>query len=258
MLQVGGGVQTGVTAASFGVVRITGDILGGLNALTGGFDSITIGGSLIADVFGGSIAAFSTLGTVKIGGSLIGSSAGGDQNLKAKFAGNITIGGDIIGRGGVAPVIQIAASAGAISVGGDVRGPAGAVTRLAFDTGVSTARGFASLTVKGSVANSFISSGIENIGYLPLHADATLGPVKVGGNWIASSIVAGLGRGGDNLTGTADDGPVPVSKLSRIAAITISPGARHRRERRSFGVARNIGPSENGATTYTPGARDPA
>src|SRR5262249_50461325 len=43
------------------------------------------------------------------------------------------------------------------------------------------------------------------VGGTPVNADAQIGTVSVGGNWIASSIVAGVKAGADLKFGTADD-----------------------------------------------------
>jgi hypothetical protein len=255
-LGVGSTVQTAVTASSFGSVKIGGDLRGDLAAIGTGFDSITVGGSLISDAYGGTVSAISTLGTVKIGGSINGSNGPGSANLSAQFAGDITIGGDIVGNGGKAQLIEIKTSAGAIKVGGDVRGPANGNTRLLFDDGLSLAQGFASFTVKGGVANVTIASGVSPNLLFGAQPDSTIGPVKVGGNWTASNLAVGIAAGADKIFGTMDDGPLPATKLSRIASVSIAGqvlGSAALGDHFGF-VARNIGPIKIGGTTYTPGA----
>ena len=59
------------------------------------------------------------------------------------------------------------------------------------------------------------------------NADAQIGTVTVGGDWIASSLVAGTNAGVDGLYGTADDvksagGKDLVNVLSSIGSITIN------------------------------------
>lgn len=256
LMQIGGNVETNVVAGSFGTATVAGDVFGNVTASFNGFDFLTVGGSLISDIFGGTLNAVTTLGTLKIGGSVIGSSGLGDPNLNARSAGNITIGGDVVGGADVSPIFQFGGGVGAVTIGGDLRGPATVETRLVFNTESPDGRGFASLLVKGNVDHSFIGSGIHPINYLGKQPDSTVGSVTVGGNWIASSLVAGIGRGMDNLTGTADDKSQPVSTLSRIAAITIAGqvlGTEAAGDHFGF-VAHSIGTVKIGGKTYTPGA----
>ncbi len=255
--QIGGSEESIVRASSFGSVNVVGDVTGYFFATKGSFDFINIGGSLRSDVTGGSLDAVHSLGVVKIGGSILGSLGVGDSNLRAEFAPSITVGGDIVGRAGVIPIFQFSEGVGAIRVGGDLRGPQSAETRILFNTSTSVpTRGFASLSVHGNVENVFIGSGVHNVSYTGLVPDTTLGPVTVGGDWISSSIVAGIGPGVDLLTATADDEALPMNNFSRIAAITIAGqvlGSAAVNDHFGF-VAHSIGPVKIAGKTYQPGA----
>jgi hypothetical protein len=255
-VQIGGSVETTVTASSLGAVKIGGDVFGGLAALTTGFDAITVGGSLYANSSQTTITAKTTLGAVKIGGSLFGASSGANGILFARQAGNIAVGGAIVANGANAPILSFGGGVGAITVGGDVRGPVGGNSLLLFGTSNLTTQGFASLFVKGSVANVFIASGLNPNLFNATNPNSTVGPVTVLGNWTASTLSAGIARGADMLAGTIDDGPVPAAKLARIAAITIGGqvfGSAAAGDHFGF-IACNIGPVKIGGVTYQPGA----
>jgi hypothetical protein len=83
----------------------------------------------------------------------------------------------------------------------------------------------ASITVKGDVEFSRILAGFNEI-LAPANADASIGKVKVGGDWRASSIVAGAQDTGASGFGTGDTlqpgGSLTV--IARIASIAIKGG----------------------------------
>jgi hypothetical protein len=118
------------------------------------------------------------------------------------------------------------------------------------------------LTVNGRVEHALIHAGINpNDSPNGRNADAQIGPVIVGGDWIASSLVAGALAGADGKFGTSDDvkisgsGAKDVATISsKITSIVIggqalgtNGGTDH------FGfVAQNIGSFKvkNGGTTF--------
>jgi hypothetical protein len=63
----------------------------------------------------------------------------------------------------------------------------------------------ASLTVGGRVERTSILAGYDPDMLNPTNADAQIGAVHVGGDWIASNLVAGVDAGLDGLFGTNDD-----------------------------------------------------
>jgi hypothetical protein len=277
LLDILGGVEgagaaftTGqVAAKSFGVVNVGGDLVGGpfqgggtLRALTGGFDTIGIGGSLYAGNSGGSIVAATSLGDVAIAGSISGGFAMNHSSLAAVSARSITIGGDAFANGGGNnALINLQQSAGAIFIGGDLRGSAVEPAWLLFssDAGYTTP-GFTSLTIVGSVANALITGGYR-ADNSPQNGDATLGAVRVLGNWTASSLVAGVRPGGDLDFGSSDDTPIvsATPEVSRIAAIVIKGevlGTLNTGDHFGF-VAQSIGAVKIGGVAYTPSAGAP-
>jgi hypothetical protein len=142
------------------------------------------------------------------------------------------------------------AVSGPVTIGGDLRGSDTTTVRI-------IARTLTSLTVKGTVSNAQILAGYD-LALMPALEDTTVGPVKVGGDWVASSIVSGVKAGADAKFGTSDDAPIGTAQpgLSRIASITIKGqvlGTTGAGDHFGF-VAQSIGPLKIGSSTYTPGA----
>jgi hypothetical protein len=86
----------------------------------------------------------------------------------------------------------------------------------------------ASLTVGGRVESALIQAGVDLTGSSGRNADAQIGAVTVGGDWIASSIAAGATQGTDLYFGDGDDtkfsgfGVNDNSQiLSKIVSVTI-------------------------------------
>jgi hypothetical protein len=80
----------------------------------------------------------------------------------------------------------------------------------------------ASLTVKGDVEQARILAGF-NSSLAPANADASIGKVSIGGNWRASSLVAGAQAGTPAGFGSGDTlqaGGTPAI-IARIAGIAI-------------------------------------
>jgi hypothetical protein len=157
--------------------------------LAGRIASVYLGGSLIA-------------GTNLTSGSIQSNGAIQSEN----DIGSITIKGNLIGNA-TNPVI--------ISAGGQKVVPVGSTKDVAI----------ASLTVGGRVEFANILAGYDT-SLSPVNANAQIGAVKVGGDWFASNLVAGVAAGTDRLFGTADDVLIPDPKanpkiLASIASVTI-------------------------------------
>jgi hypothetical protein len=202
---IGGSITGGAGFASglvfsngaMGNVRIGGDLIGG--SITGA-DSLDGSGAVISD---GRIAS------ATIGGSLI---AGVDASIGALTKSGAIIAGDDIGP---------------IRIGGSILGNSTNPARIiARGKEVKPATGFdvaiASLTVRGDVRFAGILAGFDD-DQNPANADASIGRVIVGRDWVASDLVAGAqdagaaGFGaGDVLQAAGDTGLV-----ARIAGITI-------------------------------------
>jgi hypothetical protein len=82
-----------------------------------------------------------------------------------------------------------------------------------------------SLDISGTVSGTQILAGYDRKG-AAVNAGVSIGSVSVDGDWVASSLVAGVTAGEDNDFGTEDDAPIPKIKntplVSRIASIVIS------------------------------------
>jgi hypothetical protein len=220
-LRGGGADNSGTVFAQYnlGPVRIAGDIVGGPSAemsgavTTGGkLASITVGGSLLAGIGDrtGYISSSGNLGPVTIGGSIVGDGVGNRSATIECFSNiaSITVGGSIsTGSNDNGGKILAKGSIGSILVRGSLVGTDVAPVVIA-------ARGYTnlpgtsevvikSLTVNGSVEHANILGGYDDT--WAKNADAQIGAVVVGGDWIASNLLAGTASGADLKFGTLDD-----------------------------------------------------
>jgi hypothetical protein len=131
-----------------------------------------------------------------VGGSVLGGGIRAGQAL-----GSVRIRGNLVGTS-ASPVLITAV------------GQAGATT-----TDVAIGR----LTVIGRVEHARILAGYNLIG-TAVNADAQIGAVTVGGDWVTSDIAAGATDGLDDEFGTDDDAMIGGGSAdinSRIGSITI-------------------------------------
>jgi hypothetical protein len=249
---VGGGDKSGSIVAALGIktVTIEGSLVGGY-----GNDS-------------GVISTGGTLGTAKIGGDLRGGdSNGGIANtgaILAKRITSLTFGGSVYsGLRNLSDPITRSGSItadediGSITVRGSLLGnethPVLITAGGKAPTAPSSAEpGIGSLTVGGKVDRTFILTGYNKNG-IGVSADASVGAVRVGGDWIGSYLSAGAQPGADLIFGTADDrallggqdfggGPVRDNlSLSKIASIVIGGQVKS---------GQNNGLPEDGNQTY--------
>lgn len=218
------GFETGSiqTTGKMGPVKIARDIIGGARSgsgsisAIGGIASLTVGGSLLGgtESDSGLVNAFSSdIGPVKIAGSIIG----GTGSITAEIRtigkiGNVTIGGDMRSGDNLTSGIFGGKGIGAVKIAGSMLGG-----RIVADAAPGSQLAVKSLTIGGRVEDAFIFS---------LGPDSQFGPVKVGGNWIASNLYTGIDTGADLAIGTADDvvttmGANDPALFSKIASITI-------------------------------------
>ena len=229
----GGHSQSGEirSGGAMGAVKIGGDIVGTSELFTGnitsrgGIASATVRGSLIGGGNGtGSITATGAIGAVKIGGDIIGGSlsspgipANSSGYIRGQRIGSLFVGGSIYagvdtsnsfavdGSGSVRAVDDI----GPIIIKGSLIGSIdddGNSSDGDFKPVVISARGVAGLgpTAKNDLAIKSIKIGgrMEMAQILAgydtalsaKNADAQLGPITIGGDLIASSIVAGVAK----------------------------------------------------------------
>jgi hypothetical protein len=170
--------------------------------------------------FSGSLLVGGTVGvtTLTIGGSLSAqaSTGGGDDSGQVNVVGRVgtmTVGGVSGGVGARSGSIFVGQDIGALTIKGDVVGLA---TNPVFITAQGQATpdpaknkdsAIGSLIINGRVENANIEGGYGLVGGVStlVNADAQIGTVSVGGDWIASNLVAGVNPGPDHVFGTADD-----------------------------------------------------
>jgi hypothetical protein len=184
-------------------------------------------------------ASNNTLGKVRINGDLGRIIAGTDpettavKSLTVQSIGffNPTSPSDITGAiktltvlGSVTDATLAATRFGTVRIGGDVSDSAVHARGLADPTSKGGALVLKRLSVGGSVTGTQFLAGYDSAG-LPVNADVQIGSVQIGGNWIASDLVAGAAAGPDNQFGTDDDvlitTPPGKELVARIARISI-------------------------------------
>ncbi len=232
--QAAGGLLIVRTEGVLGKLTIRADVRFASVITPATIGSATIGGAFFGEFFvGGSLIADRGMGTVKIGGSVLGGS------LSAGFG-----------------------AIGAVSIGGDLSAAASTFAGI-FANGQTTQppRGLdvalKSLTVKGTVEGVRIEVGTNPT---DANADASIGKISVGRGWLASSVVAGAGAGGDFVFGTSDDAKIigssstrdVVGRFSTIASIVIKGQALGSAAGGdTFGiVAEQIGKAQIGAVKF--------
>jgi hypothetical protein len=256
-VQIGGDITGGAGGGSgsircseaMGDVRIGGDVIGGAGTASGRLESngvmndVRIAGSLIGGPgnTSGLISSAAEIGDIFIGRNLIGGSITDSESLddsgeifSAGRIASVTIGGSIISGTDASTgtltrcgAIVAAYDLGPVKIGRSIIGnSANPVLILAVGqemkplTGLDTA--IASVTVGGDVRSARVLAGF-NFDQAPVNADASIGAVSVGRDWVASSLVAGAQDTGAPGFGIGDTvqavGNTPL--IARIASITI-------------------------------------
>jgi hypothetical protein len=234
---IGGGASFSgsILGENMTVVTIGGDVRGDVgdsSGLVGTRDltQLTIRGSVLggSGQNSGEINP-NRLTTARIAGDLAGGNGANSGAIFANSIGSLTIGGSVrSGLGTASGTIAADDRIGSIKVGGSLVGT-GARPLLIQAGGSDSPSGpidvvLGSLTVKGSVISTRIVAGITDQ-FVPVNADAQIGAVIVGGDWIGSSLTAGVnpvntffGDGDDTLaTGGKNDAAV----FSKIGSLTI-------------------------------------
>ena len=276
--------------AGVGTLSIGGSVLG-LNSDAGRIDvdgpvgTVTLKGSVVGTAQGSGVIRAETIGSLKISGSVVGgdSSSG---SIGANAIKTIAIGGDLTGGLGLFAgtiVVGSQGGIGSVTIGGSMLSSSIYVGLFGIDQGTigkvlvkgsiigtsdrSSTIGasgplnapgklaIGSITVWGRVEHAFFGVGGTFGG--DENPDAQIGAVKVGGDWIASSIVAGTEPENDSLTGTFDDGLMeqvgePDALFSKIGSIIIGGmirGTSDPGDHYGF-VAQEIGSLKIGGTAF--------
>ncbi len=246
-----------------GAVKIGHDLRGGSGVRAGHIDSfdklasVTIGGSLLggAGSFSAEIDSGGDLGAVRIahdfiGGSISGTAAtltGSGYIQSSGRIDSVTIGGSIISGtdtstgGGLTKNASIYASTiVSLTVKGSLLGNASAngnspvVLAAGSELDRTDNLVIARISIGGRAEFASILGGYTN-DLAASNGNAQIGAVKVGGDWISSSIVAGAQDTGAAGFGDAGDTLIPIAgggaSIAKIASIVIggqvvgTPGA---------------------------------
>ncbi|HEX3151618.1 MAG TPA: hypothetical protein VHR66_26325 [Gemmataceae bacterium] len=250
-----GGSLIGGTAGQLGSIRansdignvtIKGSVIGGgqfesgrIATVVGNIGKVAIGGDLMGGTgnSSGQIFAKGTLAALKITGNVVGGSVGGDNDLhnsgyvEAKRIGSLTIRGSLlagfdftIGTFGDNGAIRVVDDIGSANIGNIIGNFTNPVYISARGKAVQTKTDLAlgKLNVRGRVEYAQILAGYDPTGG-GVNADAQVGSVSVGGDWVASSLVAGaLATNAD--FGDADDAAIVGGNsaiVSKIGKVTI-------------------------------------
>jgi hypothetical protein len=173
-----------VADGNLGPVSIAHDLIGGKNTNT--HDSI----------YTGVVEAGLRITSVTIGGNIVSgtnSNTGTLENSGAIIAGDdlgsLTVKGSLIGNAGV----------------GHGATPVEIVARGQHTQGANTDVAIGKITVAHRVEHAQILAGYDT-SLTPVNADAQIGAVTVGGDWIASDLIAGAyNKGADHMQGGSDD-----------------------------------------------------
>jgi hypothetical protein len=262
---VGGSVLGGpgdfggsINGTDVGPVRVGRDVVGAAGLLSGRVDgsvsirSVSLGGSLIggAGDRSGEITSTGRIGAVTIRGSLRGGSLpdpapnlDGSGLIQADRITSVFVGGSIVAgtdRSGTGKLTRNASiraghDIGSVTVQGSLVGNTGplgftpvvisARGQAAVPAGATTDMAIGTLAVGGRVELTNILAGYDpNLS--PVNGDAQIGRVTVGGDWVASNLVAGVTNpaSGNSLFGDGNDqsiGAGSASIVSRIGSIEI-------------------------------------
>ncbi len=234
-LKGGGGSNSGYVEPAYGrsgPITVGGSIIGGggsysgaVNASNSSLDSLTVKGDLQGGGGANSGYVYSKLDlkNLSIGGSITGGSVAdsGAVYSAADIVKMSVKGGVSSGAGAFSGSIQSGKNLVSLTIGGDVVGTAGTNVEILGQQSI------ASLTVGGKLSFAQVLAGYtaatDNTTLTEFSADGTIGTVKIGKDFEASSIVAGASAGIDGLFGNGDDKLIgmPTSTISRIASVII-------------------------------------
>ena len=227
-----------------GPIKIVRDIMGGRGLDSGGLDirgnlsSLTIGGSVIGGAGArqsGAVVVGGDLGTVAITGNIVGGSSSTHLELvdsgvvKARRIGTMTLGSLFAGTNTFA-LLSPFTNNGAIVVQNDIASLTlkGSVVGNTTNKALIRARGqlaatttdlaIGKLTIAGNVEYGQILAGFDLLG-VAKNADAQIGPVVVGGDWIASDLVAGAVTGAGGRYGDAGDAKISGAGVKDVATV---------------------------------------
>jgi hypothetical protein len=186
--------------------------LGYLNADSVNFGTVKIGG----DLGRFAVSSIKSLTVGSIGGQGLSTQAGNAASL-VSVLGSIK---QLNVKTNIEDATLVGAQLGTVKVGGDIEDSSFFLSGGAVPA-KTPALALKSLTVNGDLSGSRIFGGSSIFGG---NADVAIGKVVVKGDWMASSLTAGVVASNDGQLGTADDvlytgGNAAI--LSRIASVVI-------------------------------------
>ena len=227
----GAGTDSGKIAGTLGLgtVRIAGDLVAGTGTGAAAAGTILSSGAIERIIIGGDVIG----GAASYSGSIV-TNRQGDAASGAGAIGDITIGGSLIGGTSAFTGIFSNATIGRVVIGEDLRGSAVATPvkiqaqGKPVPTTVEEALAIASVNIGGTAKNARILAGYNPAG-TATNADVQIGRVRVGGDWIASDVVAGIQSSdpyfGDSAGAFDNNTVIPAGNTaaitSRIARIVI-------------------------------------
>ena len=227
-------------AGDLPLLQVNGIVLGALLSVEGASDgtggniaSIKIGGSLrgTAGDDSGAIHSTGSITSVEIGRNVIGGAGVHSGGILAgRDIGSLLIGGLLESGDGVrSGSIRAGGNIGSLVVRESIIGSQDSPVLVSASGAnpAGTFSGMASLDYFRVVGNAMFVTVLAgyNPAEEPVNGDAQITRISVGGNWIASTAVAGAVAGPDGLFGTADDAihfPHVNSVTAKIASIQIS------------------------------------
>ncbi|MDB6149419.1 MAG: hypothetical protein JWQ44_867 [Chthoniobacter sp.] len=255
---IGGSLIYGIieSKVNIGAVKIGHDLRGGGIAAGGNVASVSIGGSLVGatnvlsrgigkDLPLSSIVVGGTLGPVSIGGDMRGGNSSDSAYIEAGRILNVAIGGSIVSgidENSATDLVHNASirawhDVGAITVRGSLVGnvsPEGVspviISGLGQDPAATrittTDLAIRSVTVGGRVELAMVLAGFtpDEAGSAGTNGNASVGSVRVAGDWIGSSVSAGVRDAAGDGFANVDDYVISDSTdaiVARIASIAI-------------------------------------
>jgi hypothetical protein len=243
------------TQGDIGSVKIGRDLRGGAITVGGDLTSLSVGRSFVGEtlvlgrVIGtplprGLITVGGTLGTVTIGGDIRGGDSSESAYIEADRISSVLVGGSIVSgidqdtqadlvhnasiraRHDIGSVTVRGSILGNESANGISRPVISALGQPAGSVGLTTDLALRSLTVGGRVLFTDVLAGFgpDEAPSAGSNGNASIGTVRVGGDWIASSISAGIRDAAGDGFANGDDYVISDAAdaiLARIASITI-------------------------------------
>jgi len=219
-------------AGDLGIVTIGVDIAGGGGARSG---RVSADGNLAtlttvalkSGAGAGSGAIETGLGSIHRGDALAVTLSGGVAPGAGGVSPGITIGGRLAafsaGAGLLNATLRVGDDLGLASITGNVTGSTISARGQTAPSALDFAIG--ALKISGTVSDSSILAGY-NLDGNPVNADASVALLKVGGDWIASDLTAGVKDTASNGFGNVDDSKITggrdkAARISQIGKVVV-------------------------------------